>query len=452
MPHPGPAVRRADRAAWTGLTVTVLLVALAIAVPAVLDWNVHVRHFPPLHADWAPRVGPGTIPAVLVAVLAARRAVDLAERLPWSRLLLAAYLAGLAWMLALALVDGRDGVGHILGTDYEYLRTARATTDLPHTLETFVDRIPYDAQPSNWPVHVAGHPPGALLFFVVLVRLGLGSGLAAGLVVTLFAAGTAVAVLVTMRVLGAEPLARRAAPFLVLGPAAIWQCVSADGMFAAVAAWGIAALALAACRPATARFRSSLAWSVAAGLLLGYAVMLSYGLPLLALLALAVLVVARSWRPLVPAAAAALAVVLAFAAFGFSWWDALPALHERYWDGVASRRPAAYWIWGNLAALAVSAGPLVGAGLAQLVVRAREATQDASVRVVVWLSGAAVAMVLARRRVPDEPGRGRADLAPVRALAPGERGAAARAVAAPRPGGPAGRRHWWPSTFSRPGW
>jgi hypothetical protein len=387
-----PAERRADRAAWAGLTAAGLLVAVAIAVPAVFDWNVHVRHFPPLHADWDPRVGPGTVPAVLLAALAAWRGVGLAERLPWRALLVTAYLVGLGWMLALALVDGRDGIGRILGTDYEYLQTARATTDLPHTLETFVSRIPYDAVPSNWPVHVAGHPPGALTFFVVLVRLELGSGLAAGLVVTLFAAGTAVAVLVTLRTLGAEPLARRAAPFLVVGPAAVWQCVSADGMFAAVAAWGMAALAFAATRTGIA---SSIGWSLVAGLLLGYSVMLSYGLPLLALLALSVLASARSWRPLAPAAAAALTVVLAFAAFGFSWWDALPALRERYWDGVASRRPAAYWTWGDLAALTVSAGPVVGAGLAVLTVRARDVATDTGLRVVVWLSGAAAAMVLA---------------------------------------------------------
>ena len=73
-------------------------------------------------------------------------------------------------------------------------------------------------------------------------------GLAAGLVVTVVAATTAVAVMSTLRALGAERAARRAAPFLVLGPAAIWQAVSADAMFAAVAAWGIAALASAATR------------------------------------------------------------------------------------------------------------------------------------------------------------------------------------------------------------
>jgi len=385
--------RRPDVAAWGGVVGAVALVGLAIAVPAATGWKVHVRSFPPLHAAWQPRVGPGTLPALLVAGLAARHAVDAAQRLRWRALLAATYAAGLAWMLSLALVDGRGGVGRILGTDYEYLRTARATTDLPHTLTTYVSRIPYDAQPSNWPVHVAGHPPGALTFFVVLVRLHLGADLAAGLVVTAVAASTAVAVAVTVRALGAESAARRAVPFLVFAPAAVWQCVSADAVFAAVGAWGIAALALAG-RAGPGRPRAGVAYSVLAGLLLGYTVMMSYGLPLLALLAGAVLVAGRSWRPIVPATTAAGAVVLAFAAYGFTWWEALPVLRERYWAGVASRRPAAYWMWGDLAALTVSAGPLVGAGLAAAARRLRGSRRDGEVRVVLWLVGAAVAMVL----------------------------------------------------------
>ena len=106
-----------------------------------------------------------------------------------------------------------------------------------------------------------------------------------------------------------------------------------------------------------------------AGLLLGYVVMMSYGLPLLAILALTILWLARSWVPLPVAALAALAVVGAFALGGFLYWEALPELHRRYWDGVAGRRQPAYWLWGNLAALAFSAGPVVGAGLAAWVAR-----------------------------------------------------------------------------------
>ena len=85
--------------------------------------------------------------------------------------------------------------------------------------------------------------------------------------------------------------------------------------------------------------RRGLGWSVLAGLLLGYCVMMSYGLPLLGVLAIAVLVVARSWYPLVPAALAALAVVLVFAVLGFSYLEALPAIRDRYYEGVGGRRP-----------------------------------------------------------------------------------------------------------------
>jgi hypothetical protein len=383
---------RAQRIAPFGaLAFVVLLVAVAMVVPAVADWDVHVNHFPPLHADWDPRLGPGTLPALLVGGLAIGWSVPLAERLRWRTLVLAAYAGGVAWMLSLAFVDGRNGVARILDTDYEYLRTARATTDFHGILAGWVARIPYDGLPddlpnANWPVHVAGHPPGALGFFVLLDRIGLGSGWWAGVVVTLAAATTALAVMVTLRVLGAEVVARRAAPFLVFGPASIWQCVSADGVFAAVGAWGIAALGLAA-------VRRRIAWSVLSGLLLGGAVMMSYGLPLLGLLAVAVLVVARTWRPLPWSVLAALGVVAAFGAYGFWWWEALPALHDRYWAGVARNRPASYWMWGNVAALTLSAGPMLWVGLTALGRTALDVGLDAA-RVVRWLVGAACAMVL----------------------------------------------------------
>ena len=366
-----------------------------MALPAVTGWDVHVRYFPPLHAEWDPRVGVGTLPSLLVGALALWFSIGLAERLPWRGLLLAAYAGGVAWLFSLALVDGAEkGIGTILGDEYEYLRTARVTTDLPATLREYVSRIPYDGLPdnipnANWPVHIAGHPPGALSFFVLLDRVGLSGGLQAGIVVTLVAATTAVAVMVTLRLLGAEVVARRAAPFLVFGPAAIWQAVSADAMFAAVAAWGLAALAAAA-------VRHSRAWALVAGLLLGYAVMLSYGLPLLGLLALAVLLVARSWRPLPWAVVGALAVVLTYAALGFNYLEALPVLHDRYWAGVARNRPKEYWMWGNIAALVFSAGPLLGAGLAMLGRRARDLDLGPdAVRVAKWLVLATVAMVLA---------------------------------------------------------
>lgn len=351
------------RVALWGGTVAVVLIAAAMVVPALSGWKVYVS-FPPLHAEWMPRIGPGLPVAIAMGVLGVLFAPRLSARLRWVPLQAIVFGAALIWLLSLALVDGLDGIGTILNHRYEYLGTARSVTDFGSTLGEYIERIPY-AHEDNWPVHIAGHPPGALLFFYVLVRVGLGSGLAAGLVVIVIGATIPVAVLGTMRALGAERFARRVSPFLVFTPAAIWIGVSGDGMFTAFAAWGLWALA----RAATSRGRGGgtlamAAWAVLAGLLLGYCVMLSYGLPLLGVLALAVLFAARQWWPLPIAAAAALVVVLLFATGGFAWWEAFPVLQQRYWDGVASRRPPEYWMWGNLAALAVSAGPMVGASLA----------------------------------------------------------------------------------------
>ena len=337
-----------------------LLIAASIIIPGLTHWRVHVIAFAPLHATWSPRVGPGTVPAILIALGAIIWGPRAAATLPWHRLLAGAFVVGVAWLTALATVDGWAGIGHILDTSYEYLRTAREVAGRPfaETLDGYIPRITHD--PGKWPVHIAGHPPGALLFFVVLVRLGLGSGLAAGWVVLVLAATTPVAVLITLRRLAAEGAARRAAPFLVLGPAAIWSAVSADAMFGTVGAWGLCCLAVAA----TTRGRWRLAaWAFLAGLLLGYCVMLSYGLPLLGIAAVAVLLLAGNWRPLLWAVGGALAVVLGFAFWGFAWWEAYPVLRQRYYNGVAHKRPFSYWVWGNLGAFAISAGPLVGAGI-----------------------------------------------------------------------------------------
>jgi methylthioxylose transferase len=365
-----------------------VLMTAAMVVPAATSWDVRIG-FPPVFAHWMPRVGPGSAPAVMVAVLGLAYADRISMRLSWLHLIVVTWLTSLAWLASLALVDGRAGLSSHIDTD-DLLQVARHTASVSALLHGFVTRIPLG--PDGWPTHVAGHPPGALLFFVVLVRLGLGGSLAVGLVVTLLASTIPIAVLTTVRVLGAEHSARLAAPFLVLAPAAIWEAVSGDAVYAAVAAWGLLALAMAT--------RSHLVpWSLASGLLLGSCVMMSYGLPLLGLLAMAILVAARSYRPILPTAAAALAVVAAFWVAGFSLWDAYPAIHQRYWAGVASVRPASYWLWGDLAALGFSAGPALGAAVGCWLSQVRRYAGSwhsvSQRRVVGLLGGGAIAAVVA---------------------------------------------------------
>lgn len=372
-----------------GLAVWVALIAIAVAYPLLTGWDVRTALDPtlpvaPLHAQWLPRVGLSTVAAVLLAGAAAVWAVPCADRMPWRRLLPAAYVVGLAWALALAFVDGPAEGLRSLGFVSEYLPTARATDDVTALVREYVDRIPYSS-PDNLPIHLAGHPPAAVLFYIGLVRIGLGGTVAAGLVTVALAASVSVAVMVALRRLGAEEAARRAAPFLVLSPPVIWYAVSADAMFTAVAAWGLAGLAAGA---TSASRRRMVGWSVLAGLLLGGCVMLSYGLPLLGPLALAVLVLARSWWPLPIAAVTALLVVLGFAWWGFAWWEAFPELRERYDDGLAGSRPGTYWIWGNLGALGLATGPALAAGTAMLVALRRRAD-----RVVALLGTAAWAAI-----------------------------------------------------------
>lgn len=385
------ALRHPVTIALVGIAVVVAIMVLAHVLPKELDWNVRSRNYPPLHATWMPRTGPGTPFAIAMALLLLIVGERVARTLSWRWLLLVSGVAAFAWMLSLALVDGWAGIADVLDADIEYLQTARRIDDVGATLREFVSRIPAGSA-GQWVVHVAGHPPGALLTFVALDRAGLGSGSAAGVVVMVLAASIPAAAMLTLRLLGAERHARLAAPFLVAGPSAIWMAVSADALFAAVAAWATVLLAAAA---TTRRRWPRAAYAVASGLLYGWCVFLSYGLPLLGLLAVGVLVAARAWRPLPWAIGGALVVVAAFAANGFVWWEAYPVLVERYYAGIASERPYAYWVWANLAVLGFSAGPVFGAAVALALSRLRALRDGGALGALVMLTLAGLAMVLA---------------------------------------------------------
>ncbi|WP_374113059.1 hypothetical protein [Streptomyces sp. CNZ748] len=338
--------------------------AALVLVAALVGTRIQNRYgtlrvgWPPLVGNWMPHVGPGTPAAIAVAVAVVAYGPALAARLPWRRLLLTVWGGALAWTWSLALVDGWSrGVAGRLTTRHEYLQVVGRWQDIPATLRDFHAHI-LIGTPDNWPAHVAGHPPGATLTFVLLDRIGLGGGGWAGAFVITAGTTAAVAVLVTVRRLADEGLARRAAPFLVLAPAAVWTGTSADGWFAAVAAWALALLALAVtgCRPA---------WTgLGSGLLFGLTLYLSYGLTLVAVIAAAVLLLGtRRLRPLPYVAAGSLVVPAVFTALGFDWWEAYRLLVTRYYQGAGGVRPYGYWIWANLACTVLVVGPATVAGL-----------------------------------------------------------------------------------------
>lgn len=264
------------------------------------------------------------------------------------------------------MIDGwQRGFTARLTDKNEYLQQVPSITDIPEALRTFASRI-LDFQPNSWITHVSGHPPGALLTFVWLDRLGLGGGAWAGLLCLLAGSSAAAAVLTAIRAVADEPTARLAAPFVTVAPTAIWIAVSADGYFAGVAAWAIALLALAV--RGSVRFPGLVA--AGAGLLLGWALFLNYGLALMALPALAVLVCADDWRrsvrALTPVVLAAMGVVTVFAGLGFWWFDGYTLVQQRYWQGIAHDRPFQYWSWANLAEVVCAIGLGSVAGLGRL--------------------------------------------------------------------------------------
>ncbi|PJE16000.1 MAG: hypothetical protein CK429_10210 [Mycobacterium sp.] len=310
----------------------------------------------PIFGYWDIHFSWGTAAAIVIAAAAVLWGPVVAQRLSWRALVLASWATAAAWAFSLAMIDGwQRGFAGRLTTRDEYLWEVPGITDIPATLRTFAGRI-VDFQPHSWTTHVSGHPPGALLTFVWLDRIGLHGGAWAGLWCLLVGSSAAAAVLVTVRALAGEHTARRAAPFVAVAPTAIWIAVSADGYFAGVAAWGIALLAVAV----RGGVRFPALAGAAAGLVLGWGVFLSYGLVLIGLPALAVLISAADWRAalraLGPAVLAAVAVAATFAVAGFYWFDGYTLVQQRYWQGIAKDRPFQYWSWANLACVVCSIG------------------------------------------------------------------------------------------------
>lgn len=357
--------------------VAVVLVAAAFAVPhlnlgivtpLINSTPRQIQMFAeaaPIFGWWDAHVGWGTIPAIAIGLGTTLWGPAVAQRLPWRAVPLVTWATACAWAFALAMVDGWSlGFARRLETSNEYLRQVPSVTDIPYALRSFSSRI-LDFQPDSWITHVSGHPPGALLTFVWLDRIGLSGGAWAGLLCLLVGSSASAAIVVALRALSGAEIARSAAPFVAVAPTAIWIAVSADGYFAGVAAWGLALLALAV-RGTT---RLSLLAGAGAGLLLGWGIFLNYGLGLIALPAVAVLIAAKdvrsALRALVPAVVAALAVVGVFALAGFWWFDGYVLVQERYWQGIAKNRPFQYWAWANFASVVCAVGLGTVAGVSR---------------------------------------------------------------------------------------
>lgn len=312
---------------------------------------------PPLVGTFDLRLTARVLPALALAAAAVAFAPALAARLRWRGLLAASWAGAAAWAVALAATDGWNAIAAPLATKYEQL-TAVPLVDTPGGfLASFIDLLP------SYATHVQGHPPGGVLVLWAMDGVGLGGATAAAVLVIACGAVTAPAVLVAVRALASEARARAAAPFLIFTPAAVWMATSLDALYAGVAAVGIALFALA-CTATTVRRGALLA--LAAGLVLGAALMLSYGVATLGAVVLAIAIGLRRRAAVAWAGAGVALVFVAFLALRFNWFDGLQATREQYLAGVSRRRPYAEFLVISLAAFALAVGPAAAAGLSRL--------------------------------------------------------------------------------------
>jgi methylthioxylose transferase len=308
----------------------------------------------PFAGRWEWHAGLGLVPAMLVGVATVAGGGTTASRLAWPRVPLVAGATAAIWAATLAVGDGWSRLSGPLTTRHEYEPLAGRIDGLGAFLDGYVDRL------GGYPIHVQGHPPGPVVVAWGLDRVGLGG---AGWLAALALAGWGAAVaaaLVAARAVAGEVVARRAAPALVLLPAAVWAGTSLDALFAGVIAVGIALAAVGA-------VRGSAAYVVGSGVVLGVALLMTYGaVPLL--LVPVVLMGVFGDRParMVSLLVAGVLVPLGWAALaGFWWLEGLASTRDAYWSGIAGHRPGLYLtLLGNPGALAVAVGPAAVAGIA----------------------------------------------------------------------------------------
>ena len=335
---------------------------------------------PPLMGTWVPRLG---VPALLVALLGAGLAWALpgwCRRVRWPVLLVGLAVVAAGWGVALASIRGAVELDRGQANEHEYVAVVDQVDAIG--VGRFVDTFTDPEVLARYPIHVEGHPIGAALVYVGLDRIGLGG--ASGALWSLVVVGALAPPLVAIGVRAAagERTARAAAPFLAVGPGAIWTVSSGDALFATVAAAALALLLVATARaePTARRLLGA-----AGGATFGAGLLLTYGLVPLLLVPAAVAVHRRRFDVLVAAALGGVAVLAAAGLAGFWWFDGLAATRVRYAAGIASTRPRAYFtLLGNPAAFVLSLGPAVLVGLAWL--------RDRSLALLVGAALAAVAV------------------------------------------------------------
>ncbi len=343
---------------------------VAAGVLGVLEWYAFTRGWRldrehpevklgagPLVGSWELRLTALVIPVVVIAVLAVWWLPRISRRWgPW-RAIGATAVVAMAFTVALAATDGWSAVIAPVIDKTEYWAGLAKARPAGNYLSTFLERQKF------YSVHVRGHPPGFTLLLLSMRWIGLGSAWAAA-AVSFLGVGLAVGAVgfTVWRIAGVDAL-RRALPFLALAPYAVWQGTSADAFFSGLAATGIALFVLAM---TTQRRRVEVVAAAGGGVLIGASCFLTFGIPTLGPLVLALVWRTRKFRWMLPALLGIAAVFAGFALHHYWWLTGLDNTRTFYAAGTAKFRPAFYFFFANLAALAIAIGPAALAGITRL--------------------------------------------------------------------------------------
>jgi hypothetical protein len=154
---------------------------------------------------------------------------------------------------------------------------------------------------------------------------------------------------------------------------------------------------------------------MAAGLLLGVGLYLSYGMVLMLGIAAAVLLTRGTWRLALAAASGVLVVVVGVTVAGFNWFEGYQLVVVRYADGLGGVRLYSYWVWANVAAFALAVGPAAVVGLRRALATLQLPADGSSIWRFTWLRDPANTVA-----VVSASGFGAALIATVGGLSKGE--------------------------------
>jgi methylthioxylose transferase len=411
----GGSFRHSLRGALGG---TVAFTIAAAFVGWATVWGRRVQKNPdvklgaaPLVGQWKFRPSIGYLMPIGLALLVVIAVPRLYVRLHTRWVVLSSVGLSAAFTAALAGADGRVAMlaPVVHGTEYWYW-----LDKFPPVRQMLAVYDEYDFI-LNFSTHIKGHPPGYVLLLKGLAALGLAKPWIVASLSYMSAGLVAGSVLVVARRFGSANFTRKAAPFLILAPYALWMGTSADAVFSALVAMGAAGIALAA---TSQRRNRKIAFAFIAGLLLGASFYSAWGT-----VTCGPIIIAALWcgstsststrststgsestrfsslslpthkaendpnllsqrkqtskvtihqrvvniAPVTLAAVGGIGVVAAgMTALGYNWFAGIGLTRRLYWKGTAQFRPWRYFLVGNLGAVLIAIGGVAIIGMGTL--------------------------------------------------------------------------------------